>query len=247
MPYRVIGHRGDKANYIENTLAGFKSVLETDGVDGFEFDVVVTKDEELVISHDNFIKDVKINKFIYNLTYSELRKLSHKIYGASSCEETRYPTLEDVCKLYLKQASKKTMLLEIKSIPFNNTLPLSFSQLIKKVHTLLEKYNIIDKCYIISFDYRIIEESYKQNPQFKIGQILHSNLIPLLPLAKQLNLSLFIMNKDWVTKEQIIEMNKENIDIYVWTANTKVEWSKLREMGINGIVTDRPKALSQFK
>ena len=248
MSYKIFGHRGDKANYPENTLAGFRSSLETDGVDGFEFDVVVTKDKELIIAHDEFIKN-KANqkKFIYNLTYTELLKLSKITDKKTSDNEEKYPLLEDVCKFYANQSNKKTLLLEIKSTPSNIISPLSFSELIQKIHTLLKKYNILDTCYIISFDYRIIKESYKQNSKFKIGQILHSNLLPLLPLAKELNLSLFVMHKDWVTKEQVMEMDRENIGIYVWAANTIKEWTKLRKIGIKGIVTDYPKALSQFK
>ncbi len=70
MTYQIIGHRGNKAKYIENTLAGFESALQTNGVDGFELDIVVSKDKKLVISHDRFINDPLKNKhYIHNLTY----------------------------------------------------------------------------------------------------------------------------------------------------------------------------------
>ena len=47
----VIGHRGNPRKYQENTLDGFKSLLQTNA-DGFELDVFLTKDKKLVAFHD---------------------------------------------------------------------------------------------------------------------------------------------------------------------------------------------------
>ena len=47
----VIGHRGNPMLYQENTLAGYKSLLELN-VDGFETDIFLTKDKKLVLFHD---------------------------------------------------------------------------------------------------------------------------------------------------------------------------------------------------
>lgn len=47
----VIGHRGFKAKYTENTLAGFDKCFKA-GAKSFETDVWTTKDHVLVISHD---------------------------------------------------------------------------------------------------------------------------------------------------------------------------------------------------
>ena len=47
----VIGHRGNPMKHQENTLAGFKSLLDLN-VDGFETDIIITKDKRLVLFHD---------------------------------------------------------------------------------------------------------------------------------------------------------------------------------------------------
>lgn len=47
----VVGHRGFKAKYTENTITGFTKCFET-GATMFETDTWTTKDEVLVISHD---------------------------------------------------------------------------------------------------------------------------------------------------------------------------------------------------
>ena len=47
----VIGHRGNPMVYQENSLAGYKSLLDLN-VDGFETDIFLTKDKKLVLFHD---------------------------------------------------------------------------------------------------------------------------------------------------------------------------------------------------
>ena len=244
---KIIGHRGDKAKYIENTLSGFQSALETEGVDGFELDVVVSKDKKLVVSHDMFITDpLSKKRYIHTLTYADLLTLSTIVNINLPLEGKPYPLLEDVLKLYVEQTSKKILLLEIKSLPALETLPLSCSGLIGAIHTLLETYQILEECYIISFDYRLLVESKKQDEKRKVGLILHRNLIPLNCMLSELNISLLVMEKEWITKEQVIQAEENNVDIFTWTPNTEKEWARLKNLGVKGLVTDTPKALSLF-
>ena len=48
----VIGHRGNPMNFQENTLESFTSLMDTNA-DGFELDIYLTKDEQLVLYHDD--------------------------------------------------------------------------------------------------------------------------------------------------------------------------------------------------
>ena len=52
--YKIFGHRGCRGIYPENTIEGFKKAIAF-GVDGIELDVVVNKNQELVISHESYI------------------------------------------------------------------------------------------------------------------------------------------------------------------------------------------------
>eukprot|EP01006_Ploeotia_vitrea_P001418 TRINITY_DN10479_c0_g1_i1.p1 TRINITY_DN10479_c0_g1~~TRINITY_DN10479_c0_g1_i1.p1 ORF type:complete len:346 (+),score=-2.44 TRINITY_DN10479_c0_g1_i1:76-1113(+) len=49
--FEVQGHRGNPARYSENTIPGFLSVLDT-GVDTLELDLLLTKDNGIVIHHN---------------------------------------------------------------------------------------------------------------------------------------------------------------------------------------------------
>lgn len=248
MSYKIIGHRGDKTAYIENTLAGFQSVLEMEGVDGFELDIVVTKDKKLIISHDMFIKDsLGKNHYIHTLSYNDLLTLSAKVNNDLTLEGEPYPLLEDVLTLYEKQFNKKTLLLEIKSLPALEILPLTYFELIKTLLLQIEAYKILNQCYIISFDYRLLEEIKKQNEKTKVGLILHRNLVPLRCLLNDISLDLLIMEREWITKEQVIQAKKYNVEIFAWTSNIQTEWMRLSSLGVKGLITDRPKILEIHK
>jgi glycerophosphoryl diester phosphodiesterase len=52
----IIGHRGFSGKYKDNSIEGFKQA-EAVGVDGFELDIRVTKDNKILLSHDPFVID----------------------------------------------------------------------------------------------------------------------------------------------------------------------------------------------
>lgn len=60
-----MGHRGNPQEAQENSLDGVKSVLKHGG-DGFEVDVFMTKDKELVCFHDQ-------NTSVYLLSFHSFK------------------------------------------------------------------------------------------------------------------------------------------------------------------------------
>ena len=128
---KYFGHRGCRGIYPENTIEGFKNAIEL-GVDGIEWDVVVNKDHELIISHDPFIDtNYCSNKDGSEIKLAENRELN--IYNMSTNQikqfdcglkpNTRFPTQEKSIetKPTFKEAEsalkeyKGTILFEIKS------------------------------------------------------------------------------------------------------------------------------------
>ncbi|XP_028400091.1 uncharacterized protein LOC114523393 [Dendronephthya gigantea] len=114
----VIGHRGNPILYQENTLDGYKSLLDLN-VDGFETDIFLTKDKKLVLFHDvNTMTLTGEDHNIMEMTYAEIKKLDIKkqikygdrVYNYSKTE--KIPLLEDLLKLM--KGSGMLMILEMK-------------------------------------------------------------------------------------------------------------------------------------
>lgn len=53
-----------------------------------------------------------------------------------------------------------------------------------------------------------------------------------------------IFERNWVIKDDIQTLDNLDIDSYVWTANSKSDWARLKDIGVMGIITDRPKDLA---
>ena len=71
----IFAHRGLSEKYPENSLSAFRAAIEQ-GVEGIELDIIMTKDEEFVVSHDIFIKNSEgKTKDLRQLTVSEISVL----------------------------------------------------------------------------------------------------------------------------------------------------------------------------
>jgi glycerophosphoryl diester phosphodiesterase len=96
----VIAHRGDWRNFPENSLEAFSSAIDM-GVDIIEMDVAKTKDNHLVILHDNTLDRTTNGKgLVSDWTLDALRKLNLKD-GLGIETKCKIPTLEEaliVCK-----------------------------------------------------------------------------------------------------------------------------------------------------
>ncbi len=94
----VVSHRGDWRNAPENSLQAFKNCIEM-GVDMIEIDLKKTKDDQLVLMHDQTIDRTTDGKGLpSSYTLEELRKF-HLKNGLGRVTFHQIPTLEEVLTL----------------------------------------------------------------------------------------------------------------------------------------------------
>lgn len=92
----VLGHRGSPKKEIENTIPSFLQAIK-DGADGVELDVRVTRDNALVVSHDNSLKRVYgVDKCVEDLTLSEIREFAPNIPKLSEVFDAVGPVYYDI-------------------------------------------------------------------------------------------------------------------------------------------------------
>ena len=76
---KIWAHRGYSGRYPENTMLAFKKAAEA-GCDGIELDVQLTKDDVLVVIHDETIDRVTDGTGrVVDYTYEELKKFVETI------------------------------------------------------------------------------------------------------------------------------------------------------------------------
>ncbi len=147
---QLIAHRGlINSIFKENTLEAFKNALNN-GYDGIELDVRVTKDNKLVVIHNNLInKTSNGTGSVNNYTYKELLKFN---FGSSK-RPAKIPLLSNV----ISKISNTIVFVELKE-----------KVELEDIESILDK-NTSNTYYISSFNKKIIDQIKKT--KYKKGLI----------------------------------------------------------------------------
>ena len=228
MTPKIIAHRGVTRNEQENTLPAFQEAF-SEGADGLEIDVRLSKDEKPIIFHDEdtsrlFQKSLEIK----NTTYSELKTLGNK--------ENRIPLLDEVLDFLPKN---KHCFIEIKS-DANTVLFLDKLKIEKNNITFLS----FDKNVIAALKNRFPNKMAFQN--FHTLQIERYGIKKILEFYKKGNsdgLSIDIRDLSNKTIDKLLE---KKIDLIIWTLNSVGRLKELSKKNIGAIITDEVKDFADF-
>jgi glycerophosphoryl diester phosphodiesterase len=263
------GHRGCRGLMPENTIAAMKKALDL-GVDVLEVDVVVSKDNQVVVSHDPYLsalitlkpsgdsisKEEQKKLVLYSMPYSEIRKYDvGSKHNLQFPEQQNFPAyipllseLIDSTDLYAKENNMPppNYNIEIKSQPktdgINHPEP---DKMVALVMDVCRNRNILNRMNIQSFDVRPLQIIHQKHPDVKLS-FLTMNQKTLDENFKELGFTppLYSPYYKTVTKEVVQACHKKGVKIIPWTVNTKAEIVALADLGVDGIITDYPNLFS---
>ena len=220
------GHRGDRLNFPENTIASYRSAINN-GLSAIELDVLLTKDERLVCSH-NFDLERETNGtgFIDEIDYKDLAKIrTGKQFPLSKQEAI--PLLLDVVA-----SMPKTILLNIE-IKTKSTFDLKSAI---KIARLVKKGEIPQKVIVSSFNPLAVRMVKLISPSIPTGFIYSK---------EKYFRGIFIARPDClhpeaelITDKLIQFCRKRNMRINTCTGNNEYARDRLISKKIDGIITD---------
>ena len=240
-----IAHRGGMALYPENTLEAFHFSVDNHNVEMLEMDLQITKDDKVIVLHDDSIDRTTNGKGnVIDLSYEEISEFDAGYNFKDEKGECSFrdqgviiPLFEEV----LKQLPNTYLNIELKG---NNP------QLVEKVQLLITNYNAEDKILIGSANYFQNKRVHKHFPN--CGYYLSRPDLYLFLLVGCFGL----LKKYWdkfFTIEAPIEYHgipvyqtylqaakKSGKPLFIWGANDKDSIQKLINDGVAGIMTDRP-------
>ena len=210
----MIMHRGffDNEKIIENTIKAFKKA--NNSKHPYEFDVRLTKDEKVVVFHDENLKRLgNYDKKISDMTYAEIKKI--KLLNADTI-----PLFEDVLKL----DNKYGILIEIKNETNNRYLE-------DKVLELLKDY---DKDYsIISFNKSTLKYIRSKNKECILGYLIgkkNNKRMSNIIFLKTFKPDFISVGKNEVNSKYIKNYNKKN-PVLIWTIKNRSDFNKYKNKG----------------
>lgn len=218
----IMAHRGSTKNSAENTLESINEAIHN-GAEFAEIDVVLTKDNVVVLSHDHNLKRLtgkKVN--IENLNFEELK--NYKIIDEKNSKEYNFIDLKTVLE---KTSGKIKLNIELK--PFKN----NEKNLAKEVTKLIKDkpYDVI----VSSLSPKALKEVKDIEPNIPTGLILAFSYGNFYNMKF---VDFFCIEKEIVTNEMIRKIQKNGKRVYIWTANTHEDITKAYSSGADGIITD---------
>lgn len=234
---KILAHRGASGTAPENTISSFKKAL-ADGCDGFEFDVQQTQDGKLVVFHDWTLERTTNGKGkLKDYTLSELKKLDAGSWFSNKFVGETIPTLEEVLDII---PDDKLVNIELKE---------EYSaerETEKKLLEIIKNYpkkNIV----VSSFSHNLLRNLKKLDDTVKIGLLFESSLVNLDKYIESLDFDIFSLHpsKNFLKESDIKLLKSKDIEINVWTVNTKEDYNFLKKMGVDAIITNYPKEITR--
>ncbi len=232
----LLGHRGARGLLAENTLPSLIKPFEF-GADGIEFDLQLSKDNQLVIYHDlrlksNITRDsngkwVKnVGPPIRSLTLKQLKQYKlgainkNTPYGfrfrkQQPLPDQTIPTLAELVEYFDKQNLNHALLnIEIKHSPLEPDLCPRPSILAKKVVNEIHRLNIADRCVVSCFNWAVVKAVREMDRSLLTGCLsiidpTDDTLSPVKGKASSWNAGLDIRDFNNLVADMVAELGAE--------------------------------------
>lgn len=259
----IQGHRGARGLMPENTIPAFLYAVDL-GVTTLELDLVVSKDGELVVSHEPYFShemcadsigqriasDTLYN--IYQMTYEEVSQ-----FDCGSLEHPRFPNQQ---KMKIGKPLFKDMISAVEDHLVKNRLPKvnynielktnaatdniyhptpeEFSELVYEEVSVLKIWNRVN---IQSFDFRTLQYFRQKYPNVKLALLIENELrweqnTDSLGFVPDI----YSCYYELLSQEIVKNLQKEGLAVIPWTVNNTKDMEQLIEWGVDGIITDYP-------
>jgi glycerophosphoryl diester phosphodiesterase len=234
-------HRGYSGKYPENTLLAFRKAMETEGCDGIENDVHLTKDGEVVIIHDERIDRTCVNGkgLVRDYTLEELRKFDVSFRFAGECEPQRIPTLREYFEL-VKDSSLITNI-ELKTGVFE------YEGIEEKVWALIQEYGLKDRIIISSFNHFSVLRMKKLCPDIKCGLLTETWLYHAGKYTKETGAECLHPVYFNMTEDVVAEVKSHGIEINTWTVNEEEDIRTMILRGVDSVIGNFPERVTRIR
>ena len=216
---KVFAHRGFSHRYPEATRLAYEEAIEA-GTDGFECDVRLTKDQEIVCFHDRNLRRIgNLKNAVARTTLAEMRERVSAI------------TLNELLDLAL--ANRIDLLIETKHPVFSS------GAIEKAVIKLLDSRakEIRDaKIEIRLMSFSRLAVSRMKKRSYPTMKVIKYSLGFLIRPTKDIAIDIELLRK----RPGIIQRNSSH-RTYVWTVNSKEDLKWLKKKSVYAVITDRPK------
>lgn len=268
------GHRGCRGLLPENSIPAMIRALDFP-VTTLEMDVVISQDNQVVVSHDPFfsheisttpegdsIAEAGEQQFnLYKLTYADIRK-----FDVGSKPHPRFPQQQKI-KTYkpllreLIDSVKASMMTRRRPFPYFNIEtkttaatdhrfhpePETFVELLMQV---IREKDISDQCIIQSFDIRTLQYLRQHYPSMATALLIEEGderSIDTQLKTLGFTPSIYSPHYSLATPATIQTCHQRGMKIIPWTVNDLTTMQTLVANGVDGLISDYPNLYVDLK
>ena len=259
------GHRGARGLAPENTIPAFILALNL-GVKTLELDVVISAEEEVVVSHEPWFssricshpdghpvsEDEERDLIIFEMRYEDIAGFDcgsrgHPGFLEQEVMATAKPLLTEVIQNVEAHAASTGRPpvfynIEIKSTPERDGVYYStVSEYAQLLYDVLADQDILSRTTIQSFDPRALEAVKNIDPAVPLVFLVDNNM----SFSDNLDRLSFIPetyspHHRLVDKSLVEEAHRLDIKVIPWTINGEERMKELIAAGVDGLITDYP-------
>lgn len=227
----VLAHRGASGYAPENTMEAFKKAIEQ-GADGFELDVQLTKDGEIVVIHDETIDRTSDGKgWVKDYTFEKLRKFNFNNHN-SKFDHCDIPTMREVFELV--KPTNLVINIEIKT-------GVVFYPIEEKLLALTKEMGMEDRVFYSSFNHYTVKKIHELDPSTTVGFLYADGPIDMPEYGKKhgvnaLHPALYNLQYPGFVEE----CKKNGLALNVWTVNEEQYVKMCIDAQVDSVITNYP-------
>ncbi len=268
----IWAHRGGRSLAAENTLLAVRKAHQQ-GADGWETDVVLTRDGIPILLHDlNLLRTTNAvchhhitdnpPALPWRYTLEEIKKLNAGTFPQRQCgngvleqmiklgpagpasPDMAVPTLREA--LTLSAQLGLYVNIEIKDVA--RVMPKALAKtIVEKVHEIVAEEQMTDRVIISSFNHDYLLESKRFNSSIPTGALTPHDF-PGDPLAmlKKFKAEAWHPGHRKLTQDIITAVRTAGFAINPYTVNEPEQMKRLLQWGVSGLVTDYPQLMARL-
>ena len=225
------GHRGHQSDLRENTIRNFTQLLGT-GIPYVEIDVQLTRDDRLVIFHDEYLEAATgLPGKVREYTLEQLRD-AFEINTVEECIQW--------CR-----AHQMGIAFELKSHCLK--IPEERHAIGSKLSGLIGQFRFHDNCFVFSKSYETLELIREADADILLGIIPPKDTEKALLLMEQLKADIYLDYLDAMSKPLVQKLHAAGYLVDGSVVNTEKAYRQAVFLGVDMIESDYPGKIKLFR
>lgn len=224
-----LGHRGYSDKYPENTMLAFKAAIDGN-FDGVETDVQLTKDNRLVLIHDEKINRTSNGKgYVKDYTYEQLCQFNfnYRFDGI----EAKIPLLEEL----LDYCIGKDVILNIEI----KTDKIQYPDIEQMTYDLIKEKGLLNKVIFSSFHLESLLKLKEIDASVYLGYLFEEDYQVNKAKVFEYHFNGAHPKYVFLNEQEINDYISQGIDVNTWTVNSDDIKDFLVAEGVKTIITNK--------